>query len=229
MAKFLTTRQTTSELEGIITSARNELVLISPYVKIADNLFPSLQMADRKNVHITILYGKQELDDTVLKQLSKLEHLTLLFLEKLHAKCYYNETKMIISSLNLYDFSEGNFEMGVLLRAEYEEEEFSKAKEHVEMLISSSQSRKTENTLVREASKAYVPVTKQPESTVNGYCIRSGESIKYDVTHPLCFKHFEVWREHSDPNYKEHYCHRCGTKFRTTFKQPLCPSCSCKN
>ena len=128
MAKFLTTRQTTSELESIINNARNALVLISPYIKIADNLFPSLQQADRKNIRITIVYGKQELDENVQKQLSQLEHLTLLFLEKLHAKCYYNKTKMIISSLNLYDFSEGNFEMGILLDAQYDEIVYVNAK-----------------------------------------------------------------------------------------------------
>jgi len=79
MAEFLTTKATTSQLENIIINARNELVLISPYIKIADNLFPSLEQADRKNVSITIVYGKQELDDSVLKQLSQLHHLTLRF------------------------------------------------------------------------------------------------------------------------------------------------------
>jgi hypothetical protein len=228
MAKFLTTRQTTSELESIITNARNELVLISPYIKIADNLFPSLQLADRK-IHTTIVYGKQELDENVLKQLSQLEHLTLHFLEKLHAKCYYNETKMIICSLNLYDFSENNFEMGILLDAQYDDIPYANAKEHAQMLISSSQARKTKNISVKEPAKAYIPVTKLPESTSNGFCIRGGEPIKYDETHPLCFNHFKVWIEKANPDYKEHYCHRCGTKYRTTFKQPLCPSCNRKN
>jgi len=225
MAKFLTTRQTTSELESIITNARAELVLISPYIKIADNLFPSLQLADRKNVHITIVYGKQELDENVRKQLSQLEHLTLRFLEKLHAKCYYNETKMIISSLNLYDFSEGNFEMSVMLRAEYEEEEFAKAKEHAEMFISSSQVRKAENTFVREQARTYIPVAKLPESSANGFCIRGGEIIPLDTTHPLCLKHYNVWKEHGDPEYKEKYCHICGQPHKTSFSKPLCLSC----
>lgn len=229
MAKFLTTRQTTSELESIITNAHKELVLISPYIKIADNLFPSLQQADRKNVHITVVYGKQELDETVRKQLSQLEHLTLLFLERLHAKCYYNETRMVISSLNLYDFSEGNFEMGVLLRAEYEEEEFAKAKEHAELLISSSQPRKTENASVKEQTKAHASVTNSPESAVNGFCIRGGEIIPLDTTHPLCLKHYNVWKEHSDPEYKEKYCHMCGQLYKTSLSKPLCLSCFKKN
>ena len=225
MAKFLTTRQTTSELESIITNARRELVLISPYIKIADNLFPSLQLADRKNVNITIVYGKKELDDTVRKQLSQLGHLTLRFLDILHAKCYYNETIMIISSLNLYNFSEGNWEMGILLDAQYDAEEFANAKQYTDLIINASVAHTVLNESVREPTKPYIPVTKPPETSVKGYCIRSGEPIKYDVTHPLCFMHFEVWREHSNPDYKEHYCHRCGKEHRTTFRQPLCRSC----
>jgi hypothetical protein len=225
MAKFLTTRQTTSELEGIIINARNELVLISPYIKIADNLFPSLQQADRKNVSITIVYGKQELDNNVRKQLSQLEHLTLRFLEKLHAKCYYNETKMIISSLNLYDFSENNFEMGILLRAGDDDEAYANAKEHAESLIHTSLDRKAENIFVREPARVYVPVTKLPEPSASGFCIRGGEIIPLDTTHPLCLKHYNVWKEHSDPDYKEKYCHICGQQHKTSFSKPLCLSC----
>lgn len=220
MAKFLTTRQTTSELENIITNARTELVLISPYIKIADNLFPSLKQADQKKVHTTVVYGKQELDNTVTKQLSQLEHLTLRFLDKLHAKCYYNETKMIISSLNLYDFSEGNFEMGILLDAQYDVPAYADAKAHAELIINTSRALKPERESVRESARSYVPI---PER--DGYCIRGGEKIPYDVTHPLCRQHYEVWREHSDPDYKEHYCHHCGKRFRTSFSRPLCLAC----
>jgi hypothetical protein len=225
MAIFLTTKQTTSQLEHIITNARNELVLISPYIKIADNLFPSLEQADRKNVKITILYGKQELDSTVRIQLSQFQHLTLRYLEKLHAKCYYNETKMIIASLNLYDFSENNFEMGILLRAGDDDEAFENAKAHAESLIHSSLGRKAENQMIKEPDRVYVPVTKLPESTSNGFCIRGAESIPLDVTHPLCLKHYNVWKEHSDPDYKEKYCHICGQPHKTSFNKPVCLSC----
>jgi hypothetical protein len=224
MAKFLTTRQTTSELENIITNARTELVLISPYIKIADNLFPSLQQSDQKKVHITVVYGKQELDNTVTKQLSQLEHLTLRFLEKLHAKCYYNETKMVITSLNLYDFSEGNFEMGILVDAQYDEVIYLCAKEYAELIIKTSRAVKTETESVRVSPRPYVPT---PE--LSGYCIRGGEKIPYDVTHPLCGQHYQVWKEHKDPEYKEHYCHHCGKRFRTSFSRPLCLACFTNN
>ena len=225
MAEFLTTKATTSQLENIIINARNELVLISPYIKIADNLFPSLEQADRKNVSITIVYGKQELDDNVLKQLSQLHHLTLRFLEKLHAKCYYNESKMIIASLNLYDFSENNFEMGILLRAGDDDKAYDDAKAHAESLINTSLARKTRNESIREPNRPYISTKKVQDTPTNGFCIRGGETITLDVTHPLCLKHFNVWKEHGDPEYPEKYCHICGKQFKTSFSEPVCLSC----
>jgi hypothetical protein len=62
-------------------------------------------------------------------------------------------------------------------------------------------------------------------SEQKGYCIRGGEEIAYDVDRPLCREHFGVWKEHEDPDYKEHYCHRCGERHRTSFRKPLCSSC----
>jgi hypothetical protein len=230
MAKFLTTRQTTSELESIITDARTELVLISPYIKIADNLFPCLKTADQKKVPITVVYGKQELDNTVRKQLLQLEHLTLIFNEKLHAKCYYNETKMIITSLNLYDFSENNFEMGILVDFFNDAVVYAEAKKHAEsIIINPSRALKLEIDSVRESARPYVAVPKLPESANSGYCIRGCEKIPFDVTRPFCIEHYKVWEKHNDPEYKEHYCHLCGERHRTSFNKPLCLSCFKKN
>lgn len=223
MAKFLTTRQTTSELESIITNAHTELVLISPYIKIADNLFPSLQLADQKKVHTTIVYGKKELDNTVRKQLSQLDHLTLRFLEKLHAKCYYNETRMIISSLNLYDFSEGNFEMGILVDAQYDAEVYAAAKEHAELIINTSRSLKPQKKSAREKSSPYVPVPKVPTAANSGHCIRCAKSISFDSQKPYCKECFKKWNK--DLDYKEKYCHYCGEAAQVKFEYPLCRSC----
>ena len=38
------------------------------------------------------------------------------FNEKLHAKCYMNEDTAIITSMNLYEASEKNRELGVLIQ-----------------------------------------------------------------------------------------------------------------
>lgn len=226
MAKFLTTRQTTSELESIITNARSELILISPFIKIADNLFPSLQLADQKKIPITIIYGKRELDNSVLKQLSQLEHLTLRYLEKLHAKCYYNETKMVISSLNLYDFSEGNFEMSILVDAQYDPEAYASAKEHAELIINTSHTLQSEKKSARFTAKSRVSAPKSKELSTSGHCIRCSISIPFDTEKPYCIKCFQKWNK--DLDYKEKHCHYCGKSSQVKFEYPLCRPCFSK-
>lgn len=117
MAKFLTTASTASALEDIINSAQSNLVLISPFIKIPNNLFQNLLSADSKGIRTTLIYGKKiDIDQEAKRQLDSLIHISVYFLENLHAKCYFNEESMIITSMNLYDFSEkNNREMGILL------------------------------------------------------------------------------------------------------------------
>jgi hypothetical protein len=174
-------------------------------------------------VHTTIVYGKQELDNTVRKQLSRLDHLTLRFLEKLHAKCYYNETRMIISSLNLYDFSEGNFEMGILIDAQYDPDVYAAAKEHAELIINTSHALKPEKESVRETAKPYVPIPNLPTSAASGHCIRCGKATPFDREKPYCKECFQKWNK--DLDYKENYCHCCGEAAQVKFEYPLCRSC----
>ena len=116
MAEFLTTNKNLSAIEDIITQAKRELVLISPYVQIPDKLSRKLNDATIRGVEIILVYGKKrELNPDVKEQLAELGNITVLYRETLHAKCFFNEEQMVITSMNLYDFSEKNDEMGILL------------------------------------------------------------------------------------------------------------------
>ena len=56
----------------------------------------------------TVIFGKQELNPDEMKFLQNLRFVILKYNEDLHAKCYVNDDKMIITSLNLYEFSMAN-------------------------------------------------------------------------------------------------------------------------
>jgi len=135
MSKFLTTSAAITEIEAIIKNASSTVVLISPYLKIPNNLFQTLQYADSMNKNIVIIYGKKrQLDNDVASSLGKLKNLKLRFLNNLHAKCYFNESHMVITSLNLYDYSQDNKEMGILLSRKDDTETFEQAiKEYCEL------------------------------------------------------------------------------------------------
>lgn len=221
MAKFLTTRGTTSEIENIINNAKNWLVLISPYVKIARTLFQSLKDANRRKVKIRLVYGKRELNPDVRSQLEQLDNLSLYFLENLHAKCFFNEECMVITSLNLYDFSEQkNREMGVLISKKDDENVFKDAANEAKVIVTSS----TKEDLRRPRGGYHRYRTKQ-----KGYCIKCRIPIPYDLDRPYCRDCFSEWVVWENPDYEESYCHTCGQPEPTSMVRPQCYSCYFKS
>lgn len=116
MAKFLNTSGTTYYLEELIKNARERLYLISPYLKLNSRIRELLEDKDRMKIDVRIVYGKSELQPTETAWLKNLNYVRTSYCPNLHAKCYISETACIITSLNLYEFSQiNNNEMGILL------------------------------------------------------------------------------------------------------------------
>ncbi len=116
MAKFLNTRKAVSEIEDLIRDADQRLILISPYLKLSKDFKELLTYRNSKDKVTTVIFGKQELNPNEMKFLQSLRFVILKYNQDLHAKCYLNDDKMIITSLNLYEFSmNNNKEMGVLI------------------------------------------------------------------------------------------------------------------
>lgn len=116
MARYLRTSSITAELENLIRDARKELYILSPYLKLSDNIKELLNDKEREKVDVRIIFGKQELAPDEMSFLERLSYVRLYFSKNLHAKCYLNESKMIIASMNLYEFSQqNNREMGILI------------------------------------------------------------------------------------------------------------------
>ena len=228
MAKFLTTRGTSSSLENIINTAERTLVLISPYIKIPETLFPCLKAADKRNVKITLVYGKKgDLDDGVIGQLQQLSNLSLYFDKNLHAKCYFNEASMVITSMNLYTFSElNNREMGVLVSAKEDSSLYDEAVREYQRMVDIAEPIGLKTTSTRNQEPKRIEVARQqPETAITGHCIRCGTGIALDPSRPYCRDCFDVWKQWEDPEYKEKYCHWCGKPTKTTIEYPLCRTC----
>ncbi len=119
MPKYLRTSGITAGVEELIREARERLYIISPYLKLSDNIRELLNDKERDKAEVRIIFGKQELIPTEMSYLQNLKYVRLYFSKNLHAKCYLNEKKMIISSMNLYEFSQqNNREMGILIERE---------------------------------------------------------------------------------------------------------------
>lgn len=136
MARFLNTSATNYFLEELIKNAKERLVLISPFLKLNDRIKELLIDKDRLKIDVRIVYGESELQPEEIRWLNELAYVRTSFCKNLHAKCYMNEELCIISSLNLYEFSQvNNNEMGVLIERGSDAELYKDAYEEAQRII----------------------------------------------------------------------------------------------
>lgn len=136
MAKFLNTSATNYFLEELIKESRERLVIISPFLKFNERMKELLADKDRMKIDVRIVYGKSELNPHEMNWLRSLEFVRTSFCQNLHAKCYLNERAAIITSMNLYEFSQvNNNEMGIYFDRETEAELYRETLEEAQRLI----------------------------------------------------------------------------------------------
>ena len=136
MAKFLNTSATNYFLEELIKDAKDRLVLVSPFLKLNDRMKELLSDKNRLKIDVRIVYGKSELQPQEIDWLRGLTYIRTSFCKNLHAKCYLNEELCIITSLNLYEFSQvNNNEMGVLIRRSDDSDLYKDAYEEAQRVI----------------------------------------------------------------------------------------------
>jgi hypothetical protein len=251
MARFLTTAGTVAAFEQLIRNSKRELIVITPFLKLSNNSFGRLKQAADDGKLIELVYGKDELREEEHRKLRELSNLRLYFLKDLHAKCYSNESEVIVSSLNLYEFSEqNNREMSVLLSSSDDPEAFASARDEIRSIIRAATLQERPGVLkgvlrglfgAGNGAPAQVieqgingrpgkrPATGQParpkEAASNGHCIRCGTRGRYSPHSPLCGPCYGTWAEWQNDNYPERFCHRCGVDADVTKVKPLCYTC----
>jgi hypothetical protein len=219
MAQFLTTRKAAAELEDLALRARARLVLITPYVKLPRSLEERFRAAARRKVEIVVVCRGDDLRAEQREKLLELDGLRLRFMEHLHAKCYCNEDHMVISSLNLHEFSEqNNREMGILLSRDGDPDVFAEAMREVNEIIDDSVEYKPtgRNGAVKRRGSG------QDE---RAHCIRCSDELAYRPDKPLCRDCYPSWAAWGNVDYEERFCHRCGDPHRTSMDKPLCSTC----
>lgn len=136
MAKFLNSSGTTYHLEELIKNASDRLIIISPYLKLNDRIKELLEDRNRLKIDIRIVYGKNDLHPEEINWLKNLTFIRTSFCKNLHAKCYLNENECIITSLNLYEFSQvNNNEMGVLIYRDEDAKLYADTYEEAQRII----------------------------------------------------------------------------------------------
>ena len=160
-------------------------------------------------------------------------NLNIYFLENLHAKCYMNENSALITSMNLYGYSEeNNREMGLFINRSDNYDLYDDMKGECLSIINSAE----KYTLDKKNDffdflDDLFPNSNNSEE-LEGHCIRCGTRIYLNENYPLCEDCYRVWAQYNNPNFQENYCHKCGQRITwqdgepISYANPLCPKCS---
>ena len=245
MAEFLTTKDCTAKIQNMVRDAEEKLWLISPYIDIDDQLKQRLQAKDREGgIDMRLVYRGEKLRAGEREWLKSLDSLEIRHDQNLHAKCYMNESDALITSLNLYAYSEvNNIEWGILvsqaddkelygaIHSEFVDfvwdgatpEKSAKRSQTTEKRTSSAST--TRSKTAKRPRKRAAAAKRQESLPKKGVCIRKGESIAFDILKPYCGKCYKRWSRYKNREYQEDRCHACGRDFATNADRPLCFDC----
>lgn len=116
MAKFLNTTGVSYHLEELIKNTNDRLYLISPYLQFHKRIKDHLENLNIQKRDIRIIYRENKLQVEENNWLESQVGIRTSICGTLHAKCYLNENEAIVTSMNLYSFSQqNNDEMGIYL------------------------------------------------------------------------------------------------------------------
>jgi phosphatidylserine/phosphatidylglycerophosphate/cardiolipin synthase-like enzyme len=223
MAKFLNTTGVSYHLEELIKGTKDRLILISPYLQFTDRIKEHLSNLNIQKRDIRIVYRENKLQLEENNWLENQIGIRTSFCKNLHAKCYINENEAIITSMNLYEFSQqNNNEMGIYISKTQDPDLYNATLEEVQRLLTISEEIRVTVKKITADTPPKTAFTKSSDKQT-GYCIRTGVSIPFNVEKPLSYDAFKKWNEFGDPDYPEKFCHYSGesSNGETSVSRPI--------
>jgi hypothetical protein len=117
MVQYLNTQAAYSEIENIVNRAEHKLVIMSPYIQINRTLLQKIfHASEHRGIDVSLVCRKNDIKPEEMDALEKIVRLEVFDLPNLHANCIYNEKALVMTSLNLFDYSQiNNRDMGALI------------------------------------------------------------------------------------------------------------------
>jgi len=137
MVQFLNTQAAYAEIENIVNRAGQKLVLMSPYIQVNRVLLQKMfHASENRGIDISLVCRTRDIKPEELAAMNQIPRLEVLDLPNLHANCIYNEKAMVITSLNLFDYTQiNNRDMGALITFEKDQGAFIAAYNETEYMM----------------------------------------------------------------------------------------------
>jgi hypothetical protein len=235
MATFLKGSGINTELENIFEEANKQLLLISPFIKLHPKLIDILKTKiENHKLEITLVFGKNE--DDISKSLRREDfiflkefpNIEIKYEQRLHAKYYANESSALLSSMNLYEFSQNNnIEFGILTKSniltkftqgivnEIDKDAFKFFKDVISNAKTLFEKKPVYKGKMLGLSQNYTHSTLAKDELSAFYGIDAK-----DYTSPV-----KTNSKYNEPYSKKAKCIRCKTQIPLNMDKPLCSSC----
>lgn len=183
MAKFLTTQAISNELLNLIKEAKDKIILVSPYLKVNSQIKERIKTKSLTGTmsEIVIVFGKSELTNEETEWMKGITDLKVFEKSNLHAKCYMNEEKAIICSMNLYEYSQqNNIEMGILITKDQDKDAYNEIIEEINN-IKINGNRKKLDTLENFEETSLEEIEKSKPQENNSATLSPEQKLKFEL------------------------------------------------
>ena len=240
MSKILDSYKTNSAIRSIISNAEKYIVLICPFAPNDDFVFKDyIQLRKSDDVFMYFFFRSSWVpykdyeyknDDLtrIFKHYGSLRNVLLFRIPsscaEFHAKCYFNESDFLISSMNLSYHTRkfSSLECSVLFSLENDPDEFSQCIDWFYLFCKFTN------------MPSYLASGILNNSLRFGYCIMCGVNVTIDKRipvnedFPFCVEC--AWRYYEDQSRRVYrtyrYCHCCGEPVGAINKKaPICYNC----
>ncbi len=130
------TTELTYQIEQLIKEESSFIIFVSPYLKLNKRLKAKMSVRFTEINQVMFFYRENELSRIENDWLEQQDNVTLIPIENLHAKIYLNEHRCLVTSMNLYEYSQvNNHEIGLEIESDENPDEFFKILEEIDLII----------------------------------------------------------------------------------------------
>ncbi|MCD6216572.1 hypothetical protein J7L05_01790 [bacterium] len=226
-----------------IETANKQIIIVTPYIKLWNHLQDQLESAKKRGIR-TVLYFRHDVKETNINDVMKYFD-QVIPIKNLHAKLYFIDDEIIVSSMNLYDYSQkSNKEIALRIVDQNQKNALqayldTKLKPFAERIKKQTTKKKPQKQSTGYKTKTGKTQKGDAIGTLlqsaaaflgnqlndSGTCIRCGANIDFDPSRPFCNDCYKKWAKYKNEDFTEKYCHDCGKKHKTSMAKPLCYEC----
>lgn len=131
-SNILGTTELSYEIERLVNESYRFLIIVSPYLKITDRVKVKLVDCFKRAENCVFVYRANELKREEQSWIESFGNVHLVPVKNLHAKIYLNENRCLITSMNLYEYSQvNNHEIGVEIKKSSNKKDYLRVLEEV--------------------------------------------------------------------------------------------------